>query len=69
MSRKTVDVSKVIDWANKQKLFGLLTNSDKAIYFFDDAGHELMRPFDPAHEQVWRLVFEFIRERSSLASR
>jgi carboxylesterase len=39
-------------------------SDDKAFHLFPHAGHELMRPFDPVHVQVWSLVFDFIRERS-----
>lgn len=33
---------------------------DKQYHFFPEAGHELMRPFDPAHEQVWPLIRDFL---------
>ncbi|MDT8306973.1 MAG: alpha/beta fold hydrolase [Anaerolineae bacterium] len=42
-----------------------VASSDKAFHLFPQAGHELMRPFERAHVQVWSLVLEFIRERAS----
>ena len=49
-----------------RRVFGRLTIEDKHFLLFESAGHELMRPLDPNHEQVWLSIFEFIRERSSL---
>ena len=49
-----------VDAATTQALFDALANEDKQLTLFDEAGHELMRPFDPAHEQVWPAVHEFI---------
>ncbi len=49
-----------------QRVFNLLTVEDKQFHLFESAGHELMRPLDPNHEQVWLSIFEFICERSSL---
>jgi carboxylesterase len=39
-------------------------SEDKAFHLFPHAGHELMRPFEPVHAQVWSLILEFIRQRS-----
>jgi carboxylesterase len=55
-----------IDPANTPKLFNLLPNSDKELLFLEDAGHELMRPFDPSHTTIWPAVFEFVRSHTSL---
>lgn len=41
-----------------------LSSKDKAFHLFPHAGHELMRPFEPAHVQVWSLILDFIRQRS-----
>lgn len=49
-----------------QALYESLPGPDKQIKFFPDAGHELMRPFDPVHEIVWKMAFDFIYERSTL---
>jgi carboxylesterase len=38
---------------------------DKAFHLFPGAGHELMRPFEPVHVQVWSLIVDFIRQRAS----
>lgn len=43
-----------------QELYGLLPNPDKAITIYPDAGHELMRPFDPVHGQVWEAIRSFL---------
>ncbi len=55
-----------VDPAGTQKLFDQLPNSDKELLFIEEAGHELMRPFDPAHSTVWPAIFEFIRSHSTL---
>ncbi len=57
-----------VDPDTTQKLFDSLPSKDKNIYFFDRAGHELMRPFEPVHAQVWPLIHEFIQTRTTLAS-
>ncbi|MCP4358479.1 MAG: alpha/beta fold hydrolase [Chloroflexi bacterium] len=49
-----------------EKLFATLPGPDKQIREFPEAGHELMRPFDPVHEIVWKSTFDFIYERSML---
>jgi len=49
---------------NTQKLYEVLPGKEKELIVLQGAGHELMRPFDPAHEQVWSAVFEFIKQHS-----
>ncbi len=49
-----------------ERLFEVLPGSDKKIKFFPESGHELMRPFDPVHEIVWKMAFDFVYERSAL---
>lgn len=49
---------------NAKAVHEKLGSEDKAIHLFPRAGHELMRPFDPVHEKVWPLVYQFIRERA-----
>jgi carboxylesterase len=39
-------------------------SADKAFHLFPRAGHELMRPFEPVHAQVWSLILDFISQRS-----
>lgn len=51
---------------NAQQIYDLLPNKDKKLHHFPRAGHELMRPFEPVHTQVWTAVYDFIRRRSSL---
>lgn len=48
---------------NAQKIFDLLPNEDKQLEMFPNTGHELMRPFESAHERVWQLIHQFIRDR------
>jgi carboxylesterase len=55
-----------VDPADTQKLLDQLPNSDKELLFFKEAGHELMRLFDPAHSAVWSAVFEFIRSHTTV---
>ena len=49
-----------------RQVFDRLTMEDKQFVFFESAGHELMRPLDPNHKEVWLSISEFIHERSSL---
>jgi len=49
-----------IDEATTEALFAKLPNEDKQLFLLEEAGHELMRPFDPTHEQVWPGVYEFV---------
>lgn len=51
---------------NTEAIYRVLGSEDKALHTFPHAGHELMRPFDPVHEQVWPLILDFIRERATL---
>jgi carboxylesterase len=53
---------------NTEKLYALLPNEDKQLIVFGDAGHELMRPFEAVHAEVWPAVYEFIRLRSGSES-
>ena len=50
---------------NTEAIFNMLPMEDKALHRFPHAGHELMRPFEPAHRQVWPLVYEFIQRRAT----
>jgi carboxylesterase len=54
---------------NAQAVYDTLPAQDKELVFFDGAGHELMRDFDPAHEKVWAKVYEFICGRSAVLSK
>ncbi|MFN2187186.1 MAG: alpha/beta hydrolase [Candidatus Promineifilaceae bacterium] len=54
-------------YQNTQRLFELLPGKEKKLLLFEDAGHELMRPFDSAYNEVWTKVYAFIRSHSSLA--
>jgi carboxylesterase len=49
-----------------RRLFDQLPNPDKELVLFDNAGHELMRPFEPVHQEVWVKVYDFIVAHSSL---
>jgi len=52
-----------------QQLFALLPGKEKRLQEFPEAGHELMRPFEPVHTQVWRQILEFFQQYSELAFR
>ena len=54
-----------VDPATTQKLYEALPSEDKQLLLFDEAGHELMRPFEAAHAQVWPAVHEFILAHSN----
>jgi alpha-beta hydrolase superfamily lysophospholipase len=49
-----------------RRLFEAVGSEDKRHVCVKGAGHELMRPSDPAHERIWGLVSEFVLERSEL---
>ncbi len=53
-----------VDAANTDALFATLGSEAKELYHFPEAGHELMRPSDPTHEEVWPLVLQFVREQT-----
>ncbi len=53
---------------NTEAIFAMLPASDKALRIFPHAGHELMRPFEPVHRDVWTLVHTFIQERAAALS-
>lgn len=43
-----------------EALFAALGSEDKHLSLYPRAGHELMRPKDPAHPQVWAEIGEFL---------
>ncbi|MGB3715402.1 MAG: alpha/beta fold hydrolase [Candidatus Promineifilaceae bacterium] len=51
---------------NTQKIYDMLPSKDKELVLFEDAGHELMRPFEPVHAQVWPKIRQFIVSHTSL---
>jgi alpha-beta hydrolase superfamily lysophospholipase len=52
--------------ANARKLMAALRVADRRLEELPRAGHELMRPFDPAHEIVWAQIYQFICQRSQI---
>jgi carboxylesterase len=49
---------------NARKIFELLGADDKEFHSFPHTGHELMRPFEPVHTQVWTLITDFVFRKS-----
>ena len=49
---------------NARRIFADLPNADKQLTIFPHTGHEMMRPFDPAHDQVWSAILNFIEQTS-----
>jgi alpha-beta hydrolase superfamily lysophospholipase len=49
---------------NARAIYEALASEDRHYHLFPDAGHELMRPFEPVHALVWPLVYDFVRDRS-----
>lgn len=43
------------------KLMAALGSRDKRLTLFPGAGHELLRPLDPAHRAVWQAIYDFIQ--------
>ncbi len=52
---------------NTQKIYDMLPSDDKELVLFEDAGHELMRPFEPVHAQVWLKIRQFVISHSSVS--
>jgi carboxylesterase len=50
-----------------QKIYDLLPGKDKQLQTFPEAGHELMRPFEPVHTKVWQMIHQFFLEHSRVA--
>jgi carboxylesterase len=50
---------------NTQKIFDMLPSEEKELILFKDAGHELMRPFEPVHAEVWPKTLQFIASHSA----
>jgi carboxylesterase len=50
---------------NTEQIYQMLGSEEKKLHKFSDAGHELMRPFEPVHTQVWSLVHGFIRRHAA----
>ena len=48
------------------KLYDVLPGLHKKLITFAEAGHEPMRPFDPAHKELWPQALEFIRTYSTV---
>ena len=51
---------------NARQIFAALPGADKGLTVYPSAGHELMRPFEPAHTEVWASILAFIGERSAV---
>ena len=47
-------------------LYEVLPGPHKKLVTFQEAGHEPMRPFDPAHKELWPQALEFIRTYSKI---
>ena len=56
---------RAVSAGNAQHIFDLLPHKDKHLYWLPEAGHELMRPFDPAHTQVWSSILQFIQKHTA----
>jgi carboxylesterase len=51
---------------NARKIYELLAAEDKAFHLFPNTGHELMRPFEKAHTEVWKLISSFVMGQRQL---
>jgi alpha-beta hydrolase superfamily lysophospholipase len=52
-----------------KRLYEAVGSQDKTHVCVPGAGHELMRPSDPAHERIWQLVSDFVARRSDLIAK
>jgi carboxylesterase len=64
------DSDVAVSLESTQKLFDILPGDDKQLQVIPGAGHELMRPFDPTHADVWSSIYQFVvdhtRKKDSL---
>lgn len=51
---------------NARQIYALLPGGDKQLTIYPDAGHELMRPFEPIHAVVWESITAFIDEHATV---
>jgi alpha-beta hydrolase superfamily lysophospholipase len=50
-----------------EQISKLLPSDNKQLEHLANAGHEMMRPFDPAHTEVWAKILHFMTQHSELA--
>ncbi len=50
---------------NARQILALLPNPDKALTIYPESGHELMRPFDPVHQEAWQAIGAFLNDHRS----
>jgi carboxylesterase len=48
------------------QIYELLPGKEKHLESLPHAGHEMMRPFDPAHTEVWARILDFMQRHSDL---
>ncbi|RMH00529.1 MAG: alpha/beta fold hydrolase [Chloroflexi bacterium] len=49
-----------------ERIYESIPSRDKILKTFAEAGHELMRPFEPVHTEVWQTIHEFIVRRATV---
>lgn len=49
-----------------QRIYEQLPHQNKKMVTFPNTGHELMRPFEPVHHQVWQLILDFIEQNTAI---
>jgi carboxylesterase len=45
---------------NARRIYAALPHADKHLTIYPNSGHELMRPFDPVHQEAWAAIAEFL---------
>ncbi len=50
-----------------RKIYDMLPTKNKQLKTFPEAGHELMRPFEPVHTKVWQMIHRFFLDQSQIA--
>ena len=51
---------------NARQIFAALPNADKELTIYPHTGHEMMRPFEPVHSQVWAAILDFVGRTSAI---
>lgn len=51
---------------NARRIMAAVASQDKQLTVYPNVGHEMMRPFEPVHTEVWNSILSFITEHSAI---
>lgn len=58
------DHDSAVDPKFTQIIYGLIPSKDKKINIYPNVGHELMRPFESVHTEIWQSIYQLISEQT-----